>query len=114
LIKWLLRIGELLEIGCSLSQGIGAPLQELDRITVAQGFYVLPSRRSATRAAATATRACRSFALARIASSMGGQYFSWSAVSCNAALTIVIRASAKVLTSAALKRSGALAEGVCA
>src|SRR5262245_38219827 len=36
LIERLPRIGELLKIGCSLSQGLGAPLQKLDRITVPQ------------------------------------------------------------------------------
>jgi hypothetical protein len=36
LIERLPRFGELLKIGCSLSQGFGAPLQKLDRITIAQ------------------------------------------------------------------------------
>jgi hypothetical protein len=31
-------IGKLLEIGSSLSQGLGAPLRKLDRITVAEDF----------------------------------------------------------------------------
>ena len=38
LIERLPRISELLKIGCSLSQGLGVPLQKLDRITVPQDF----------------------------------------------------------------------------
>jgi hypothetical protein len=38
LIEWLPRSGELFEIGRSLSQGIGASIQKLDRIAVAQDF----------------------------------------------------------------------------
>jgi len=39
LIERLPRIGKLLKIGCSLSQGIRAAIQEAYRITVAQGFH---------------------------------------------------------------------------
>src|SRR5262249_36763539 len=35
-VEWLPRIGELFEIGCPWSQGIGTPVQEADRIAVAQ------------------------------------------------------------------------------
>jgi len=38
LIERLPRIGELLKIGRSLGQGIGASMHEVDRIAVAQGF----------------------------------------------------------------------------
>jgi hypothetical protein len=38
LIKWLPRRGELFEISRSLSQGIGASIQKLDRVAVAQGI----------------------------------------------------------------------------
>jgi hypothetical protein len=38
LIQGLPRIGEILKVGCSLTQGVGPSLQEFDRITVAQDF----------------------------------------------------------------------------
>jgi hypothetical protein len=39
LIERLPRVGEPFEVGCSLSQDIGASMHELDRISVAQSLY---------------------------------------------------------------------------
>src|SRR4029079_1266539 len=75
------------------------------------GFW---SARLPTVSEIFATRALRSSALARIAFSTAGQYFSWSGVSCNAAFVRSIRKSIKVFRSAAFKRSGVAGEGVCA
>ena len=80
----------------------------LRRISI--GFW---SARLPTVSEIFATRALRSSALARIAFSTAGQYFSWSGVSCNAAFARSIRKSVRVFRSAAFKRSG-VAEGVCA
>jgi hypothetical protein len=60
LIERLPRIGKL-KISCSLSQGIGALVQELDRITITQDFDSMRSRRSAARSAAAAMRVCRNY-----------------------------------------------------
>ena len=53
LIERLPRIGELLKVGRSLGQGIGASMHKVDRIAVAQGFdrttftqFIRPRRRS--------------------------------------------------------------------
>ena len=59
----------------------------------------LCSLRASARAPTLCKRLCRSFALERIASSIADQDFSCSGVSCNAALTIAIRASVKVFKS---------------
>ena len=75
------------------------------------GFW---SARLPTVSEIFATRAFRSSALARIALSTAGQYFSWSGVSCNAAFTRSIRKSISVFRSAAFNRSGVAGEGVCA
>ena len=60
-----------------------------------------------------AIRAFLSSALARIALSTGGQSFSCSGVSCNAAFTRSILISVRLLRSAAFNRSGDAGEDVC-
>ena len=59
-----------------------------------------------------ASRALRSSALARMALSTAGQYFSWSGVSCNAAFTRSTLISVSVFRSAAFSLSGVRRRGL--
>src|SRR6266576_846216 len=77
---------------------------------ISTGFW---SARLPTVSPIFARRAFRSSALARMALSTAGQYFSWSGVSCNAAFARSILMSVSVFRSAAFNRSGVGAE-VCA
>ena len=103
-------ISELFKPGCSLSQESARSRKSW--ITSIGS----PSRRSRRRATIFCKRRCRAFALSRTASSIAGQYFAWSGVSPNAALTISIRRSVKAFQSASLRTSdgSSAAEGASA
>ena len=100
-------VGKALDLGRSLSQGIGTSTQEVDRITIKQDFEGI--------SLAQFTSPGFTFGEPRLpprrpkANSLfyWGHSFSCSGVICNADLTIEIRASVKVSSSVALNCSRA-------